>query len=164
MRVKVLPGRADASAQAPPTPTPGAALRQRWTPSTDPAASLAALRADLETVVPGLAASVRTGLLAKDLARPAAERGPLNRVLCTMEHVYCAGNAGFLWTPTADDLGTVLGVLVEAGLVRRRLDEPRWHLTAKGASVARLLWERPEPTPLWSQAILVWPRAEVSHA
>ena len=105
MRVKVLPGRADASAQAPPTPTPGAALRQRWTPSADPAANLAALRADLEIVVPGLAASVRTGLLAKDLARPAAERGPLNRVLCAMEHLYCAGNAGFLWTPTSDDEG-----------------------------------------------------------
>jgi hypothetical protein len=62
------------------------------------------------------------------------------------------------------DLGTALGVLAEAGLVRKRPDEPRWHLTAEGAQIARLLWERPEPTPPWSQALLVWPRAEVSHA
>ena len=144
----------------------GAALRRRWedrTPAGPVDAVLTeALLASLDVLLPGLGAAVRVEVLRGDIVRPDPARGPLNALLAVLADIYCSGNAG-LACSESPALAAALG----AGLVRRRPEEARWHLTPKGAGFAQLLWERPEPTPPWAQAVQVWPpttMAEVAHA
>lgn len=144
----------------------GAALRRRWedrAPEGPVDAALPeGLLTSLDVLLPGLGAAVRDEALRRDVVRPDPDRGPLNALLAVLADVYCSGNAGLACSESP-----ALAAAFCVGLVRRRPDEARWHLTPKGAGLAQLLWERPEPTPPWAQAVQVWPpttTAEVAHA